>query len=221
MENIQYTDCWYKDVCKETDTCSEHCRDFLWLKYQMENCGLPVAKQKPIKLSLPQDEDRSVYTRLVEIKKDIVPFVKNGQNLYICGRYTGNGKTSWAIKLLHTYLANMAEGNHGNPKGMFVSVPDILLKLKDFENPMPLIEKERLKNIDLVVWDDIAVTEISRYDYLQLYNIINYRVFAEKTNIFTSNLISKKQLTDMLGDRLTSRIWNVSEVIEFKGKDVR
>ena len=141
--------------------------------------------------------------------------------MYICGKNAGTGKTSWTVRMLQTYLHYTAPGNYENLKGMFVSVPDLLLKLKDFNNPLPKEYKDSLENVDLVIWDDIAITEMSKYDYSQLYTYLNNRLFAGKSNIYTSNITDIDTLNDILGDRLTSRIWNTSEIVEFKGKDIR
>jgi DNA replication protein DnaC len=193
------------------------------MKWQMEHSGLPEAKQRPISLYLTDDNsgDRKAFNRLAEIRKYIVDFVSVGNNLYICSKWTGNGKTSWAIKMLHTYFHYTAEGNYGNLKGMFVSTPGLLLKLKDFNNPVPKSYKDSLESVDLVIWDDIAVNGISAYDYTQLFTIIDNRILAEKSNIFTSNVVSEEELCKVFGARLTSRIMYSSEIVELKGKDMR
>ena len=165
--------------------------------------------------------DEEAYIRLAEIRSDIVDFVESHKNLYICSKYTGNGKTSWAIKMLHTYFHYTAGGNYDNLKGMFVSVADLLLKLKDFKNPVDKAYKDNLENVDLIVWDDIGLSNISQYDYTQLYTIINNRMFSGKSNIFTSNCTTQEKLLELVGDKLASRIWNTSEIIEFKGGDIR
>ena len=221
MEILRNSDCWYKDTC--TDETCDHCLTFLQMKYQFDNCGLPKSKYMPIELYINANNasDRDAFIRLSEIRKGIVDFVESGKNLFICSKFTGNGKTSWAIKMLQTYFHYTAIGNYENLKGMFISVSDLLLKLKDFNNPLPKSFKDNLENVDLVIWDDIAETGISQYDYTQLYNIINNRIFAEKSNIFTSNQTSLKGLEEVLGIRLTSRIWNTSEIIEFRGGDIR
>ena len=53
-----------------------------------------------------------------------------------------------------------------------------------------------------------------------LLSIIDYRLNSSKSNIYTSNLFGK-ELSESLGDRLYSRIINLSEVIEFVGQDKR
>ena len=217
---MRNSDCWYVDICK--DNCDK-CLTFLQMKWQMEHSGLPKAKQKIIKLDITDNNscDFKVYTHLTDIKKDIVSFVEQGKSLFICSDYTGNGKTSWAIKLLHSYFHHTAVGSYENLRGMFVSTTELLLKLKDFNNPLPKSYIENLKTVDLVVWDDIAVSGVTPFDLTQLYSIIDHRILAEKANIFTSNQTSVDEIANLIGSRLTSRIYYNSEVIEFKGRDMR
>jgi DNA replication protein DnaC len=193
------------------------------MKWQMENSGLPEAKQKPITLYLTDDNsgDKKAYCRLAEIRQNIVDFVEQGKNLYICSNRSGNGKTSWAIKMLHTYFHYTAVGSYDNLKGMFVSVPRLLLQLKDFNNPLSAKYKKQLETVDLVIWDDVAVSGISQYDYTQLFTLVDVRMLSEKSNIFTSNVVSEKELGEIFGNRLTSRLYNSSEIVELKGKDMR
>lgn len=214
------SECWYKDTCKDDcDTCAV----FFQMKWQMENSGLPKAKQKPIVLKLTEDNemDTDAFLRLRDIRENIVDFVEHGRNLYICSDTTGNGKTSWAIKMLHTYFHYTAVGNYDNLKGMFVSTTELLLRLKDFNNPLSKTYLDNLRTVDLVVWDDIAVSGMSQYDFTQLYSIIDARVLAEKSNIFTSNQPTAEGLADFVGSRLVSRIYYTSEIIELYGKDRR
>lgn len=218
MEKSQDIECWYKDTCD--DDC-EKCSTYFQMKWQMEHSGLPPAKQKVIDLWITDEIDRSAFKRLSDIRKNIVDFVEQGKNLYICSNYTGNGKTSWAIKMLHTYFHYTAVGNYENLKGMFVSTTDLLLKLKDFNEPLSKTYKNALETVDVVIWDDIAVTGISLYDFTHLYSIIDKRILAEKSNIFTSNQPEYSSLEDLLGSRLASRIYHTSEIIELRGKDMR
>lgn len=214
------SDCWYLDTCD--DDCST-CAVFFQMNWQMEHSGLPKAKQRPIALYLTDDNsgDKQAFHKLADIRKDIVNFVEQGKNLYICSKWTGNGKTSWAIKMLHTYFHHTAVGNYDNLKGMFVSTADLLLRLKDFNNPVSKTYRDNLENVDLVIWDDIALTNISQYDYTQFYNIIDKRILAEKSNIFTTNCTSVEELAELVGAKIASRIYYTSEIIELKGKDMR
>lgn len=190
------------------------------MKWQFDNSGLPKSKYKPIKLT-PENADLGAFRKLADIRENIDTFVEQGNNLYLCSKYFGNGKTSWAIKMLQTYFHYVAEGNLFTVKGMFVSTSDLLLKLKDFDNPLSKQYKDNLRNTDLLILDDIAVTGVSQYDYLQLFALLDSRMLSNKSTIFTSNVNSYDKLVDIVGDRVASRVWNNSLVIELRGGDRR
>ena len=189
------------------------------MKYLMDNSGIPKNRQIP--KSLIADIDLEPYSKLADIKADIVNFVKDGENLFICSKYTGNGKTSWALKLLLKYFDEIWAGNGFRVRGMFVNVPTLLLQLKNFSHPLSEEYKHNLMEADLVVWDEIASTSISTHDYGNLLMFLDYRFSAGKSNIFTSNATTQEDIEKSVGSKLTSRIWNCSEIVEFRGKDRR
>ena len=217
----KYSDCWYKSVC--TEDCTNSCIRYLEMKYLMDNSNIPKAKQVPQSLTAPKCDIPS-YRRLAEIKDDIVEFVNCGQNLYIASDKTGNGKTSWAIKLMLKYFNDIWAGNGFRARALFIHVPTFLLKCKDFDNKDERFEelKGRIPTIDLVVWDDIASTDVSSYDYSQLLMYIDSRLLNGLSNIFTGNYEHRSRLEKRVGIKLTSRIWSdTTEVIIFKGGDMR
>ena len=210
-------DCWYKNVCTY-DLCT-NCIRYSEMKYLMDNSGVPKTKQYPQELIAGIDLEQ--YRQLADIKADIVDFVDSGDNLYICSRYTGNGKTSWALKLLLKYFDQIWAGNGFKVRGLFVNVPTLLLQLKNFNSPLSEDYKKQLMEVDLVVWDEIASTSISNYDYGNLLMFLDYRIASDKSNIFTSNAVTSSELEKNVGSKLASRIWNTSSIVEFKGKDRR
>lgn len=189
------------------------------MKYLIDNSGIPKVRQKPQMLDAGIDYNQFVI--LNGVKNRIVELVENGDfNLYICSRETGNGKTSWAIKILLKYFDQVWAGNGFRVRGYFQHVPTLLNTLKDFSTNHDSL-KNTLENVDIVVWDDIAASKLSDYDISQLLIFIDSRISNGKTNIFTGNLVTETSLINALGSRLSSRIWNSSTVVEFKGKDRR
>lgn len=210
-------DCWYKNVCSY-ESCI-NCIRFSEMKYLIDNSGIPKVRQKPQMLDAGIDYNQFVI--LNGVKNRIVELVENGDfNLYICSRETGNGKTSWAIKILLKYFDQVWAGNGFRVRGYFQHVPTLLNTLKDFSTNHDSL-KNTLENVDIVVWDDIAAAKLSDYDISQLLIFIDSRIANGKANIFTGNLVTETSLINALGSRLSSRIWNSSTVVEFKGKDRR
>lgn len=208
--------CWYKEVCNNGQC--DNCIRYSEMRYLMDNSGVPEKRQIPKALTC-DPIDRDAFVELAEIKDDIENFVREGENLYITSSITGNGKTSWAIKILLKYFDSVWAGNGFNVRGYFVHVPTLLNTLKDFSSAHNEL-KNTLETVDLVVWDDIISTKTSDYDVSQLLSLIDTRMYKGLSNIFTGNIDSKERLKQALGDRLASRIW-ASSVVILRGKDRR
>lgn len=214
---MKIQDCWYKEVCE--NECTDTCIRYLEMKYLVDNSNIPKSKQYPISLQAGVDYD--AFCTLAEFKDDIARYVDEGFNLYITSSCTGNGKTTWAIKLMMKYFDSIWAGNGFRVRGMFVHVPTLLNQLKNFQKPLSEEYKRNLLECDLVVWDDIASTDMSAYDHSQLLSYVDQRIFSEKANIFTGNMTDFDTLANAVGVRLASRIYRTGSVVEFKGKDRR
>lgn len=221
--------CLVKETCKKynENTCDfddDICIRQHKLEYLLGEAGLYDSQKRPFQLYIDQDgSDLEAYSRLKEISKDIVNFVDEGKNLYIYSSTPGNGKTSWSIKLIQSYLTKIWPNAPMTSKALFIHVPTFLLELKrNISRHSDYIDfvEERVFDVDLVVWDDIATKSASEFEHEHLLSLIDRRMFANQTNIFTSN-IPPNSLSSSLGDRLGSRIVNKSELIEFVGKDKR
>jgi len=217
--------CWYLEncpYCKDTDSYNPTCPAYMEMSYLMDTSNLPENKQYPIILT-PPPEDYDEYVRLKNIKDNIVKFVEGGNNLYIYSKNFGNGKTSWSIKLLHQYFNEIWIGNGFRTRGIFINVPTFL---NDLKNNISSKDKsfERMKNrisdVDLLVWDDIAATKLSNYDYNNLLSYIDTRVLKGLSNIYTGNIIPE-DLDQYVGNRLASRIANQSTHVQLVGEDRR
>lgn len=218
---MRRSDCWYISACSREDCTA--CIRYQEMSYLMDSSGIPKNRQYPKPL-YPAKCDYAAFKRLAEIKENIVEFVKQGLNLYITSSSTGNGKTSWAIKLMCKYFDSIWAGNGFRCRGLFIHVPTFLVKSKDFHNQSAEFQQFRnsILDADLVVWDDIASTDISAYDYSQLLMYIDGRVTDGKSNIYTGNITQRDVLEKSLGGKLTSRILSAdTEKIEFLGGDKR
>lgn len=214
--------CWYEDVCSTvTHKCRTGCIRYLEMLHLLEQSGIPQSRWFPVTMS-PDECDYVAFCDLADIKDEIINFVGRGSNLYLYSTKTGNGKTTWAIKLMLKYFNDIWPGNGFRCRGIFIHVPTFLTRMKNFNALDEEFEriKSELPNVDVVIWDDIASTELSSYDHSQLLTYIDQRILSEKSNIFTGNLGSP-EIVKALGTRLASRVWNSSKRIELKGSDKR
>ena len=202
-------------------------RDFK-LKYLFDNALISENRRKAIPLYIDKDgSDREAFILLKqfenEFKESNSNFVDRGENIYIHSTITGNGKSSWALRLVQSYFNKIYLYCKLECKALFINVPQFLLAIKDnISNFNEYAEhiKENVYTADLVVWDDIGNKTITQFEADNLLAIIDARMNKGKSNIYTSNL-NNEELHEALGDRLTSRIINTSYDIEFKGADKR
>ena len=215
--------CWYQQGCQlYKENCEKTCHRYLEMKYLIDNCGMPNA-DKYIKPLTPEEVDLPSFVKLKNLKDDILNFVENGENLYIVSENFGNGKTTWSLKLLYKYFDEVWCGNGFKIRGYFIYVPEFLnqLKLMDFKNSSEYKNLCKILNTaDLVVWDDIASSNLTNSDHVNLSSFIDSRMLKGKSNIFTGNLLSD-ELRQSLGNRLHNRIWDNSKVIKFVGRGRR
>lgn len=217
------TECWYKKTCKNyKEECQKNCIRYNEMLYMMESANIPKGNQFKNEL-IPNPIDLKNFEFLTEIKKDVVNFVKNGENLYIYSSIFGNGKTTWAIKIMQNYFNLKWLGNGFIQRGLFIHVPSFLTKFKEVINKKDeTFEdlKKQLLEVDLVIWDDIATCKLTDYDHTNLSTYIDQRKLNGKANIYTGNL-NERELVDALGNRLKSRVWNDSTIVELRGMDRR
>lgn len=215
------TKCWKKDVCiNDISECSEYCVWYYCMNDLLISSGLPRNKHQVIKLT-PDDVDYNAFVTLNKLKRNIYDFVKDGNNLYICSSQVGNGKTSWSIKLLQSYFAQVAGRSGFDVKGKFIYVPTFLADMKNFKDkPISQELLDELRNTDVVVWDEVG-SYASDYDLNNLISIIDVRLSKKKCNIYTGNIANYTKMCNSCGDRLASRVFNNSYVIELKGRDKR
>ena len=175
-------------------------------------------------ISLKVDlEDQASHNELENIRRRVLDFIDNGENLYIYSAITGNGKTAWAVRLIQQYVDEIWYKHDLSTVALFVNVPRYLLSIKDAinsKNEYAEHIKECIMDVPLVVWDDIATKDMTEFERENLLSIIDYRFNSCLSNIFTSN-VDPSDLYGIVGKRLSSRIVGNTKKIQFTGKDQR
>ncbi len=216
--------CYLYDFCNHKDCEAEFCQR----KYKMDSlysAALMTESQKQhITLRVDQDgTDLEQFKQLAAIEQDIVNFIKDGKNLYLHSAIPGNGKSSWSLRLAEAYFNKIWARTSGKCRVLFISVPRFLLAIKDnISVKSSYVEyiKENVLEADLVIWDDLASKVGSEFELSHLLSLIDNRLVLGKSNIYTSNL-NKQQLYTAIGERLASRVANMSIDIELFGSDKR
>lgn len=194
------------------------------LNYLYDEALLSKVQRKRIDLITDEDgTDYEEFRQLKEIELDIVNFVENGDQLFIHSGGWGNGKTSWALRMIQAYFENIWEGSKLTCRALFINVPRFLLALKDNiseKNDYITHIKQHVLHADIVIWDEVGSKGLTEFEHENILSLINTRIDGGKANIYTANL-SGAGLQRAIGGRLYSRIANMSLNIELKGRDKR
>ena len=213
--------CWFKGNCprEKKSGCKSYCSIFQEFDYLINNSNIPADYMKS-KTLYPMDVDYEAFTTLKQIQLDIDNFVKDGRTLYLWSTQLGNGKSSWAVKLLKTFLAVRCVGNNFKDLAYFIYTPTFLLDMKNFSKQEERNElMESVMNRELVVIDDLGAVQGSQYDLTNLSALIDKRYSSGLATIYTSNL-SVDNLDSCIGSRLADRVAS-DIVIELKGTSRR
>lgn len=200
--------------------------DRIWqkkLNNLFELSGLPKKYFEPQHL-VKREVDAECWDWLEDVRNNIVEEVQRGLNIVITSTIVGNGKTSWAVRLLQRYLAETALDGRMVEKGMFVVSAQLLTEFGDynyFQTMKEFLERfEKLKTCDLLVIDEIGGGSLTKASYPYLYDLVNYRVDNNLSTIYTTNY-TDEEVINLLGQRLYSRIYDTSVVLEFEASNVR
>lgn len=217
--------CQAETYCKSYPAkCDRYCVGYVQMYniYSMSN--IPVRYQYEIPLTKP-GKDQDVYLSLAEYRRNVLANVRSGRGLFLYGKCKGNGKTTWACKIMNEYFRHVALKNNLRCRGLFVSVPQFLQSIRDSMDSKDLSIHDFMDNIlsaDLVIWDDIGAEKSSEWVRERLLSFINYREANGRCQIYTSNLpLTELVLDECLGERVVSRIKGQCHILEFKGADRR
>lgn len=212
--------CWYEKTCKrKDDICRglkdcENCTRYLQMRLQTEMANIPG--EFPIEHRL--DETRQDLQAYITLKQlDIQDFVVNGRSLVIESKYCGNGKTTWAKKLLLRYMAKKVGRIN---TGYFLNLPIVLSEVKE-----AISTKEKLpylqifSTVRLLVIDEVGLSKLTDYEEKWLLRMVEERSKRGLATIYTLN--SSDNLDELLGKRLYSRIYVKSQKIVLRETDKR
>lgn len=217
--------CWYSGVCPLVrEGCEGACERFSQMSHLFIQSRIPKAMRRPLAL-VPDRVDEPAFDRLMEIKKGISSFVADGGNLYITSPITGNGKTTWAVKLMQAYFDRSWAGNNYRERGIFVGMPELLsmysrLHADEASSDDVAELTECLLKVDLAIWDDIGATRLTESQQNYVQGLLDKRLNGGLSNIFTGNMVDAP-LMSAVGPRIFSRVQTNSEVISLRGRDMR
>lgn len=245
----QTIDCKLKKHCKAPEGhCGFKCYPFTVLHGVNGNTGLWKTRNVPKKYdncfleNLPQLEPDLTFQRMQQYINTVTDRVAEGSGLYLFSvpskinpLGTGTGKTTTAITILNEFLVKrVIQHTQGNE---LKNNPVLFMPMADFQNiynaqfrgtremqeqasDIYYSYKAKMKRVELLVIDDIAIRNSTEAFMNEFYEIINHRVNEDLATIYTSNEPLSK-LVEIFGERIVSRIEGSTFQYIFAGKDHR
>jgi len=214
--------CQAESYCKafneERSNCHDLCIGYVQMQNIYELSKMPKKYQFGFQLDKP-GRDRESFMQLKNWELNAKENVIDGKGLILYSPTKGNGKTSWACKLMNAYFKGVALNNNMRCRGLFVSVPQFFRDMRDHIRTPSEEMEEKLKNIitaDLVIWDDIGCESPTNWVRENLYIFINHREQNNLSQIYTSNVhMEQLKKEQYLGERIVSRMLGQCDLYEF------
>lgn len=215
--------CYAENYCKKDKSeCNELCGGYRVLKALYTLSRIPAKYQYNIPL-VPSTDDTPKFIFLQEFMEDILSKVEAGEGLYIWSDGTGNGKTTWATKIMGYYFRKIAFNSGLENEGLYIYLPTFLEDLRQqYSTPDPDFEEvlEMVTKCKLLIVDDIGAEKPSEWVSERLLSIINTRVANNRSTIYTSN-IPLNAIGARMGERIKSRIIGSVTEVSLTGNDRR
>lgn len=144
-------------------------------------------------------------------------FIREGRNLILIGN-PGVGKTHTALALGH--LACIA-----NMKVLFITIPNLILELKEaLKEREVIVYKKKFMSYDLVILDELGYVSFDRDGSELLFNLLSNR--AERKSIIVTTNLTFDKWPELFGDTILTaamvdRLTNKASVIQIIGDSYR
>jgi DNA replication protein DnaC len=126
-----------------------------------------------------------------------------GINLFFLGGY-GRGKTHLAAAITRHAIVS-------NESVVFITGPQLGGEFKEVREKF-----NKLKDVDLLIIDDLAGELENSFLSQEFFNLVNYRYEANKGIVLTSNLNKRVLENETIGPRVWDRLQEKSVFIEIK-----
>lgn len=142
------------------------------------------------------------------------PVIGRGPSLLLVGP-TGTGKTYQAYAAVRALL-----GSGIRCSATFTTAADMYASLRPRHGVDSEDEFARYATANVLVLDDLGAAKGSEWNEEVNYRLINHRYERELATVFTSN-VPPKDLPDVLGERVMSRLFEMTSIVALKGADRR
>lgn len=225
---------WIKDNEEKREYMREcSCKELKAFQRKLSNAQLP----KEFKDATINSFSIDIYSkqeskeRAATAKRIATNFVKKfdllqeqGKGLYLFSPTKGSGKTRLAASLLNAVL-KVHDSEERRIRAYYSSTADLLAEIKKtFDKDSDIKTSEiidSVKNVDLLVLDDIGVEKVGDWVEETFTRILDYRLQNLKVTIFTSNLEIDSLDEKYPQGRISSRIEKMTFPVKMPNEKIR
>ena len=143
-------------------------------------------------------------------------FKEKGKGLYLYSKTKGSGKTRLAASLGNALISTYKE------RVKFITTLDLLDEIKGTYNKESALSENDLinaiKEVDVLILDDIGVEGDTPWVSEKLYSILNGRMISKKITMFTSNSRVEELKQD---ERIKNRLEMMAIPIKMPEQSIR
>ena len=173
-----------------------------------------IFQQASLNLYKPQTPQQTTVIR--ELKKWVENYKPGTKGLGFYGK-AGIGKT-WLLTAVLKELIHLGYSAH------FTNVPDLLNRFRRCYGDDAIEGAEditdELNSMDILLLDDIMVSQNTEWVNQQIYTLLNHRVLNEKTTFVTFNGDIQK-MNEKLTEPIASRLQGLCRLMLLDGQDRR
>jgi DNA replication protein DnaC len=170
------------------------------------------------------EENEQIADRMKQLLDDVVNVIDEGRNFIFRGVVPGTGKTYHGIMVLNHFIYKTcltSRMDFENPLAYYIGFSDLMDKLRYYRDDEEIdLLVEKIKNVPVLMLDDVGAGTVSDYMKEQTYLIVNHRYNNGLSTIYTTNF-TKQQLLERLNSRILSRMFSNCEDFKFEGKTDR
>lgn len=210
------------------------CSGYIMLEQAIKLSGIPKEYRYANLSTYNISPENEIQRGIVEVLLDNpVKLVKTGTNVALFNYNTGTGKTFTACAIANEFIIKACTNpdwfDFENPMALYVNYGDWANEIRAaHQRHKPELYDEmymnidRMKEVPLLILDDIGSGRITDVIRDLTYDIINKRKEEQKATIYTSNLVDEMmRQDDALGQRIMSRVMFNTTAINLVGRDRR